>query len=77
MEKAIMTTPDPTTIGMLLTAITGLGSAIGVLWRQVTRHLQVIESKLSDCESDRLALWRQLARQAGTDIEDLKNQDDK
>lgn len=77
MEKAIMTTPDPTTIGMLLTAITGLGSAIGVLWRQVTRHLQVIEGKLSDCESDRLALWRQLAKQAGTDVEDLKKQDDK
>ncbi len=72
-----MTTPDPTTIGMLLTAITGLGSAIGVLWRQVTRHLNVIEGKLSDCESDRLALWRQLAKQAGTDIEELKGREDK
>lgn len=67
-----MTTPDPTTVGMLLTAIAGLGSAIGVLWRQVTRHLVTIESKLKDCEDDRLELWKEMAKQAGQNVDDLR-----
>ena len=67
-----MTSPDPTTIGMLLAAITGLGSAIGVLWRQVTRHFGNIEAKLKDCEDDRLELWKQLAKQAGRNVDDLR-----
>lgn len=72
METTIMTAPDPTTIGMLLTAITGLGSAIGVLWRQVTRHLATIEEKLKDCEDDRTELWKTLAKQSGESLEDLR-----
>lgn len=74
-----MSTPDPTTIGMLLTAITGLGTAIGVLWRQVTKHFLLIEAKLSECERDRdrlhedqTNLWRQLAKQAGQPVDDLR-----
>jgi hypothetical protein len=67
-----MTTPDPTTIGMLLTAITGLGSAIGVLWRQVTKHFVFIEAKLKDCEDDRLELWKQLAKQSGQNLDELR-----
>jgi len=67
-----MASPDPTTIGMLLAAITGLGSAIGVLWRQVTKHFVFIELKLKDCEDDRLELWKQLAKQAGQNVDDIR-----
>lgn len=67
-----MTTPDPTTLGVLVTALTAMGGAIGVLWRQIQKHLAMIETKLKDCEDDRLALWRQLAQQAGTNVDELK-----
>tara|TARA_E500000305_G_C3867860_1_gene163713 strand:+ start:381 stop:608 length:228 start_codon:yes stop_codon:yes gene_type:complete len=67
-----MTSPDPTTIGMLLAAITGLGSAIGVLWRQVTKHFVFIEAKLKDCEDDRLELWKYIAKQSGQNVDDLR-----
>lgn len=71
-QATIMAAPDPTTIGMLLTAITGLGSAIGVLWRQVTKHFATIEAKLKDCEEDRNDLWKTLAKQSGESLEDLR-----
>ena len=74
-----MTTPDPTTLTVLTAAITGMTTAIGVLWKQVTGHLGKIETKLDttekrlvDCESDRLAIWRRLAEQAGKEVEELK-----
>ena len=74
-----MTTPDPTTISVLAATITGMTTAIGVLWRQVTGHLKLIEEKLgsaekslAECESDRLAIWRRLAEQAGKEVEELK-----
>ena len=74
-----MTTPDPTTLSVLMAAITGMTGAIGVLWKQVTGHLVKIETKLDttekrlvDCESDRLAIWRRLAEQAGKEVEELK-----
>jgi hypothetical protein len=74
-----MTTPDPTTLSVLAATITGMTTAIGVLWRQVTGHLGKIETKLDttekrlvDCESDRLAIWRRLAEQAGKEVEELK-----
>ena len=68
------TTPDPTTLGVLVTALTGMGTAIGVLWRQIQKHLATIEEKLKDCETDRVELWKQLAKQAGTDVKALKKQ---
>ena len=74
-----MTTPDPTTISVLAATITGMTTAIGVLWRQVTGHLKLIEEKLgnaekslAECESDRLAIWRRLAEQAGKEVDELK-----
>ena len=67
-----MSVPDPTTIGLLITAVTGCASAIGVLWKQVMKHLVTIESKLKDCEDDRTELWKQLAKQAGRDVEDMR-----
>lgn len=69
-----MTTPDPTTLGVLATALTAMGGAVGVLWRQIMKHLGLIERKLKDCEDDRIALWRQLAQQAGTNVDELKKQ---
>ena len=74
-----MTTPDPTTLSVLMAAITGMTGAIGVLWKQVTSHLTKIETKLDttekrliDCESDRLAIWRKIAEQTGKEVEELK-----
>ena len=76
-----MTTPDPATISVLAATITGMTTAIGVLWRQVTGHLGKIETKLDttekrlvDCESDRLAIWRRLAEQSGKEVEELKGE---
>lgn len=76
-----MTTPDPTTLSVLMAAITGMTGAIGVLWKQVTGHLTKIETKLDttekrliDCESDRLAIWRKIAEQAGKPVEDVKGE---
>ena len=76
-----MTTPDPATISVLAATITGLTTAIGVLWKQVTNHLGKIETKLDttekrlvDCESDRLAIWRRLAEQSGKEVEELKGE---
>ena len=66
-----MTTPDPTTLGLLATAITGMSGAITVLWRQTMKHLSVTESRLEraeklaeDCQQDRLEIWKALAEQA-------------
>jgi hypothetical protein len=59
-------------MGILITAVTGCASAIGVLWKQVMKHLVTIESKLKDCEDDRKELWKQLAKQAGRDVEDMR-----
>ncbi len=67
-----MTTPDPTTLGVLVTALTAMGGAIGVLWRQIMKHLHGVEERLSRCENDRVELWKQLARQAGTNVDELK-----
>lgn len=76
-----MTTPDPATISVLAATITGMTTAIGVLWKQVTNHLGKIETKLDttekrlvDCESDRLAIWRRLAEQSGKEVEELKGE---
>jgi len=76
-----MSAPDPTTIGMLVTAVGGMGGVIGILWRQVQGHFADIEAKLNlaekrylDCEEDRLHIWQKLAEQAGKDIDDLKGE---
>ena len=52
-----MSAPDPTTIGMLVSAIGGMGGVIGILWKQVQGHFADIERKLDlseqrymDCE---------------------------
>lgn len=63
-----MSAPDPTTLGVLVTAITGLSGAIGVLWRQTMKHLAVTETRLEqaerkadECNDDRIEIWKALA----------------
>jgi hypothetical protein len=63
-----MSTPDPTTLGLLVTAITGMSGAIGVLWRQTMKHLSVTEARLEqaelkadECNNDRIEIWKALA----------------
>lgn len=71
-----MTTPDPTTLGLLVTAITGMSGAIGVLWRQTMKHLSVTESRLEQaenkaeaCDKDRLEIWKALANIRSKDLQ--------
>ncbi len=74
-----MTAPDPTTLAILLSGLGATGSAIAVLFKTLLGHVSRIESRLSDCESDRqqlhadqTELWRQLAKQAGQPVDDLR-----
>ena len=74
-----MSSPDPTTIGLLVSAIGGMTTVIGILWKQVQGHFADIEKKLDlseqrylDCEQDRLRIWQKLAEQSGKDVQDLK-----
>lgn len=74
-----MTTPDPATIGVLSTAVAGMTTAIGILWKHVSQNFVVLNEKLDksekrliDCESDRLAIWKELAQQVGKEVEELK-----
>ena len=41
-----MTTQDPTVIGVLVTTITGMSTAIGVLWKTIMNHVKSIEDRL-------------------------------
>ena len=66
-----MSTPDPTTLGVLVTALTGMSGAITVLWRQTMKHLAVTEARVERaekqaqaCEEDRLEIWKALAKQS-------------
>jgi len=70
-----MTTPDPTTLGVLFTALTGMSGAITVLWRQTMKHLGVTEARLEraeklaeDCQQDRLEIWKALAEQSNKTV---------
>ena len=75
MEKTmILATVDPTTVGMLLTACGILGSAVGFLYKQQSQFHKDTSEKLRDCESDRVALWAELAKQAGRKIDELKKE---
>lgn len=67
-----MATPDPTVIGVLITTITGMSTAIGVLWKTVMAHVKSIEDRLRQCEDDRNELWKALAEQAGEDVNTLQ-----
>lgn len=68
-----MTTPDPTTLGILVTSIGGLTTAIGVLWKTVLSHFRSIEERLAQCEDDRSRLWETLARETKHTVDDLKS----
>lgn len=72
-----MTVPDPTTLTILGGAVTGMTTAIGVLWKTVMSHLHKIEDKLQECEDDRKELWMVIAKQSDKDVEELKQRDDK
>ncbi len=65
---------DPTTVGMLITACGILGSAVGFLYKQQSAFHKDTSTKLAECEKDRVALWAELARQAGTRLEELKKE---
>ncbi len=67
-------------VTMLVAACSVLGTAIGVLYRQMVVHFSAVDEKLerteallSDCQEDRLLIWKQLAKQAGIEVEQLKN----
>ena len=72
-----MTTPDPTTLGLLATTITGLSTANGVLWRNTMKHIEKVEQKLDECEEDRKDLWMVIANQCGKDVSELKRKENK
>jgi hypothetical protein len=72
-----MTTPDPTTLGILATTITGLSTAIGVLWKATKANLSRVESKLDECEEDRKELWMVIANQCGKEVNELKKRNEK
>ena len=48
-------------ISMLIAAVTGLGGCVGFLWKQAVDNHQSVMLKLTDCESDREDLWREIA----------------
>jgi hypothetical protein len=70
----ILATVDPTTVGMLLTACGILGSAVGFLYKQQSAFHKDTSEKLAACESDRVALWAELAKQAGRKLDELKKE---
>tara|TARA_R110000824_G_scaffold397948_2_gene601282 strand:- start:668 stop:910 length:243 start_codon:yes stop_codon:yes gene_type:complete len=70
---------DITQVGMLLGAVATLGTVIGVLWKQMLSHFKGIDEKLdktqealTDCQNDRLQIWQAIAKQAGCQVDDLK-----
>lgn len=72
---------DITQIGMLIGAVTVLSSVITMLWRQVMSHhakvdatLEETRKQLLDCNEDRTMIWKALAKQAGCDVQQLKDQ---
>ena len=65
---------DPTTVGMLLTACGVLGSAVGFLYKQQSAFHKDTSEKLAACEADRVALWAELAKQAGRKLDELKEE---
>ncbi len=74
---------DPTLLGVMITACGTLGSAVGFLYKQMSSFHKETGTKLAECEKDRIVLheqqsqlWAELARQAGTKLEDLKREMD-
>ena len=70
---------DITQVGMLLGACATLGTVIGVLWKQMISHFHRVDEKLdqtqaalSDCQEDRLMIWKTIAKQAGCQVEELR-----
>jgi len=48
---------DPTVSGLLIAAVTALGSVVAFLWKQIAdNHKSALASK-KDCEQDRERLW--------------------
>lgn len=72
---------DPTMTGMLVTACGVLGGAVGYLYKQQSAFHKDTSEKLQQCESDRIVLhqqqsklWAELARQAGTKLDEFKKE---
>ena len=52
----MMTTPDPTVLSLFGVAMSGMSTAIGVLFRNIQTHIKRSESKLDECERDRIQI---------------------
>jgi hypothetical protein len=76
---------DPTTTGMLIAAVTSMGTAVTYLHKSLVRQMsevndqwrsqmEEVKKALIDCQLDREAMWALLARQAGTDVDSLRKE---
>lgn len=74
---------DPTMVGMLITAVTSMGSAVAYLHNRLLNQMssvneewksqmQEVKEALVDCQKDREQLFLILAKQAGTEVSELK-----
>lgn len=68
----MMTTPDPTVLSLFGVAMSGMATAIGVLFRNIQTHIKRIESKLDECERDRIQILSKLAQIAAKSDDDEK-----
>lgn len=66
-------------VQMLFVACSIMGTAIGVLYRQMVVHFHAVDKKLArteellaDCQDDRLAIWKLLAKQQGVEVEAIR-----
>jgi hypothetical protein len=51
---------DPTVNGLLIAAITTLGSVVAFLWKQLSDHYKELRSDRDECVEDRQRLWKAL-----------------
>jgi hypothetical protein len=74
---------DPTTVGMLVTAITSMGTAVAYLHNRLLAQMssvneewksqmEEVKDALQDCQADREQLFLILAKQAGTEVSELR-----
>ena len=57
---------------ILLAAISALGGVVTFLWRQIMSHYNETKKARDECEYDRTELWKQLAKQAGCNVNDMR-----
>lgn len=79
MIVAMLGAVDIETVTILLSACGTLGGAVAFLYKQQSAFHKDTSTKLAECEKDRIVLheqqsklWAELARQAGTKLDELK-----